>query len=155
MPKIPAAMKMDSRRSAPDAAFPKAEFLFRRVPLGLWDDASQPVEVNAVELPDISCGRSKYGHPEWLRLDRVNGNDRYFEGWGVIGFQVSDIPPERWDLGVFQFTFTPFHAPEEWNYPHSEIRVFAGERHIDLLDVLPEDIHLEWRELLLRHSRCS
>ncbi len=41
--------------------------------------------------------------------------------------------------------------PEEWNYPHSEIRAFADERHLDLLYALPEEIHLEWRELSLRH----
>jgi hypothetical protein len=85
-----------------------------------------------------------------MRLDQVDGQTRFFEGWGVIGFIKSDIPPERWQLGVVQFTFEVHHDPEDWNYPPSEVRAFENGQHIKTLDALPEEVHLEWREHLLR-----
>jgi hypothetical protein len=112
----------------------------------VWDDASEPLEVNAVELPDLSVGRSKHGHPEWLRID--NGELR--DGWGVIGVKVCDVPPERWLDGVFKFTFVTVHVPSDLNYPHSEVQAFQGDKHLNLLELLPELVHLEWREHLLR-----
>jgi hypothetical protein len=145
MSKIPPAMKQNGRHANP--SFPKTEYLYRRVPIDFWPDASEPLDVNAIELPDLSCGRSRYGHPEWLRLD-LHRQD--LGNWGVIGFQVGDIPVDRWLEGVFQFTFKTFHDPEEWNFPHSEVRAFDDDEHIDLLEKLPEVVHLEWRELLLR-----
>jgi hypothetical protein len=114
----------------------------------LWDDAAEPIDVNAVELPDISVGRSKFGHPEWLRID----NGKLREGWGVIGFQVRAIPPQRWLDGYPRFSFRSFHEPEDLNYPHSEVRAYDGEKHIGTLDDLPEETHLEWRELLLQET---
>jgi len=147
MSKIPPGMRRNNRHVDPH--FYQDEFLYRRIPLALWENAADPVEVNAIKLPDISVGRSKYGHPEWLRLDK----ERYFEGWGVIGFQIQDIPAERWHEGVFHFTFTTFHDPADWNYPHAEVRAFENNARIDLEEKLPEDVHLKWRELLLRETK--
>jgi hypothetical protein len=136
MSKIPPAMKQNRRFA--DAHFVKSEYLYRRVPLDFWADAADDLEVNAIELPDISCGRSKYGHPEWLRFDvRENGVYIFRDGWAVIGFQIGDIPSERWLDGVFRFTFKTVHDPDEWNYPHSEVRSFEDEVHIDVLGVCP------------------
>jgi hypothetical protein len=132
----------------PVAAFPREEYLFRRVPLGLWEDKSDPLEVNAIELPDMSVGRSWFGHPEWLRIHEGT----YYAGWGVIGFQVGAIPPEQWKDGYPSFTFEPVHAPEELNYPHSEVRVSDRGVRVILQDALPDDIHLKWREQLLRRT---
>src|SRR5262249_6547081 len=137
MSKIPPEMRRNGRPIIPH--FLKDEYLYRRVPLRICDDAASPLEVSAVELPDISVGRSKFGHPEWLRLDK----DRNFDGWGVIGVQVQDVPPERWLEGSFRFRFQPTHVPEEWNYPHAEIQAFQGEKHIQMLEELPEEVHLE------------
>ncbi len=148
MSKIPPSMRRNGRPGIPH--FHREEFLYRRVPLWMWDDPAQPVDVNAIELPDISVGRSRFGHPEWMRVDEVQGQPRYFEGWGVIGFQHQDIPPERWLVGVFHFTFETHHDPEDWNYPHSEVRVFDNGHHVKTLESLPDEVHLEWRELLLR-----
>jgi hypothetical protein len=45
----------------------------------------------------------------------------------------------------------PFHAPLEKDYPHSEIRAFDEDGiHVQVADLLPDDIHLEWREHMLR-----
>ena len=62
MSKRPRGMKRDAR----DGEYPHfdaEEFLFRRVPLILWPSADDPVEVDAVELPDMSVGRSLSGIP--------------------------------------------------------------------------------------------
>jgi len=64
------------------------------VPLVLWPSADDPVEVDAVQLPDMSVGRSRFGHPEWVRFDV--GNNVHFEDWGVIGFRVRSIHPRLW-----------------------------------------------------------
>ncbi len=146
MSKPPAAMKTNGRPREP--RFDPAEHLFRRVPLSIWDDPTERPGPEAVELPDMSVGRSKFGHAEWVRFDVVNG--QHYEDWGILGVLVSDIPPRFWDLGVFQYTFVPCHDPEERDYPHSEVRAYNNGVHIRLADALPEDIHLKWRVALLR-----
>jgi hypothetical protein len=153
MSRIPAAMRENNRHPVPH--FDQEEFLYRRIPPDCWDDPAAPIDVNAVNLPDISVGRSRFGHPEWLRVDIVidaagQKHERYFEQWAVIGFKVNDIPSERWADGVFHYTFASFHDPEEHNYPHSEIRCFQNGVHVNALEKLPEEMHLKWRELLLR-----
>jgi len=152
MSKIPAAMRQGGRHQDPH--FYKEEYLYRRIPDVIWDDPNLdfPFDIDAMKLPDISTGRSKYGHPEWLRV----GHER-FEHWAVVGFQVQDIPPERWSAGVFRYVYRPVHLPEELNYPHAEVRAFeqtdGGEKHIQMEGMLPEEADLEWRELLLRKIR--
>jgi hypothetical protein len=131
-----------------DPHFHADEYLFRRVPTAIWDDPGDELGIEAVQLPDISVGRSKYGHAEWARFDVVNG--RFYEEWGVVGVQVADIPHELWREGVFRFVFLPRHSPLEKDYPHSEICAFENERHINAVDGIPEDVHLKWRERLLR-----
>lgn len=156
MSRISAAMRQQGRHPVPH--FDPQEYLYRRIPLDLWDDPAASIDVNAVSLPDLSVGRSRFGHPEWVRVDMlIDGAgqkyEKYFEGWGVIGFQVSDIPHERWMDGVTHYMFTAFHDPEEHNYPHSEVRCFEDGKHIDALTQLPKEMHLRWRELLLRRIK--
>ena len=145
MSKPPAAMKANGRPVDPH--FHPDECLFRRVPDWLWDDPAEPPGLEAVELPSMSVGRSKYGHAEWMRFDVVN--DRHFELWAVLSVRVGDIPPKYWDSGVYKYTFRPCHDPLDKDYPHSEVRVFNNEVLIELLKDLPEDIHLKWRIALL------
>jgi hypothetical protein len=135
----------------PDPHFHPEEFLFRRIPILLWDQPGEPLSVDAVKLPDISVGRSKYGHAEWARFDCVHGN--HYEDWGVVAVQVQDIPGEQWKEGVFHFTFQACHAPSEKDYSHSEIRAFENSEHVDAVERLPEDIHLLWRARLLRKMK--
>jgi hypothetical protein len=142
----PLAMRANGRPEDPH--FVADEYLFRRIPTQIWDDPAEDLGIEAIELPDISVGRSKYGHAEWVRFDVING--RHYEDWAVIGVQVGDIPPELWQEGVFHFEFRACHAPGEYDYPHSEIRAFEDNGHINLASMLPEDIHLKWRERLLR-----
>jgi hypothetical protein len=104
--------------------------------------------LDAVQLPDISVGRSKYGHAEWTRFDVLN--NRFHEDWGMVAVQVQDIPPELWREGVFHFVFKPHHCPEEKNYPHAEIRAYENDMHLEQAERIPEDVDLAWRERLLR-----
>jgi hypothetical protein len=149
MIKIPAAMRQGGRPEDPH--FSKEEYLYRRIPLLIWDDPclAFPFDVDAVKLPDISTARSKYGNPEWLRL----GEER-FRDWAVVGFQVHHIPPERWSAGFFHFVFRAVHVPDQQDYPHSEVRAYeqreGREEHVNMEGKLPEEADLEWRELLLR-----
>ena len=99
MSKPPLAMRTNKR--PPDPYFHPDERLFRRVPLLIWDDPADRPGPEAVELPDMSVGRSKYGHAEWVRFDVVN--NRYFEEWVVLAVRVDDIPPQFWQHAVYQY----------------------------------------------------
>ena len=70
----------------PDQHFRDDEHLFRRVPHELWED--DHVNVDAIDLPDMSVQREKYGPAQSARLTSEDHHD-----WGVIGFRVGDIPP--------------------------------------------------------------
>jgi hypothetical protein len=142
MPELPAAMLRNGRPE--DQEFRPTEYLYRRVPLVHWDDGDDPIEIDAIELPDMSVMRGKYAHPEWTRLH----GDECSE-WGVIGFQVADIPAHLQHLGVFVWTFCPKHAPQKNNYPHAEVQAFENGLHVNAKDRLDVDLHLRWRELLL------
>lgn len=145
MSEIPDAMKQGTRHPVPH--FDPNEYLYRRIPLDSWPDASVPIDINAMSLPDLSVGRSRFGHPEWLRLA-----EERFATWGVVGFRVSGIPSERWVLGVYHYTFDVQHRPERLNYPHSEVWCYENGVHVDAVDKLPEDMHIKWREMLLRNT---
>jgi hypothetical protein len=144
-PPPPAAMRRDGRPVVD--TFHPDEYLFRRVPTSIWDAPDPLPTVDAIELPDISVGRSLLGHPEWVRFDTVNG--KYFNKWGVGGVQIKNIPPAFQPEGCPLFTYRAFHDPLEGDYPHSEIRAFEGEIHLSTEESVPEDLHLEWRATLL------
>ncbi len=152
MSKPPLAMRSNGRHLAPH--FEKDEYLFRRVPLDYWDAPCdvRNLDVDAVQMPDLSVGRSKFGHAEWVRFDVFNNH--FFEDWGILGFEVQNVPTEQRKGGVDLFTFDVVHMPEDMDYPHSEIQAFKNGAHIDQqrTDELPEDIHLLWRERLLRKA---
>jgi hypothetical protein len=147
-----------------DDAFKKDEYLYRRVPHESWDD--DYVTLDSIELPDMSVNRGKYGPPQWVRLLSDE-----FRDWGVIGFQVKDIPAEMQHLGVHIFRFRPRHVPHRRNYPHSEVQAYYAradspdkEEHIDknfldheqiqqLETLFPDELQLRWREQLRRKCR--
>jgi hypothetical protein len=143
MPDLPAAMLRAGRPR--DQSFRAAEYLYRRVPLELWDDADEAIDIDAIARPDMSVVRGKYGHPEWARLESDECAD-----WGVIGFQVGHIPARLLHLGVFVWTFAPRHVPLEANYPHSEVWAYENGLHVSAKARLDPDLHLRWREQLLR-----
>lgn len=128
-----------------DQYFSPEEYLFRRVPLELWDDPADDIDVDAIELPDMSVMREKYAEPRWVRLEREE-----YANWGVIGFRVGAIPANLMHLGVFAWLFRPAHRPYRKNYPHSQVEAFEEGIHVAATDRLDPDLHLRWRERLLR-----
>jgi hypothetical protein len=129
------------RRNRPlDQDFEPEEELFRA--FGADDLEGDRVAIDAIELPDMSVNREKYGPPEsLLYLDM-------WVGHGVAGFKVKDIPPEMLHRGTRRFTFQVVHDPTENNYPHSVIQAFEGGTHIQLPTDLDPELHLRWRRLM-------
>jgi hypothetical protein len=148
MADLPPGMYQGERHPVPQ--FHPEEYLYRRVPPDFWEEhAARPIDIDAIELPDMSVGRSRFAHPEWLRL--ATGAD----DWAVVGFKVEEIPPEKWIDGI-RYDFRAVHVPHARNYPHTEIQAFEHENdvHVDGKTVLlPDRVHLEWRERLLRKIR--
>jgi hypothetical protein len=155
MAELPPEMLTGSRTVDPD--FDDDEWLFRRVRGEDFYDGT--VAVDAVELPDMSVNREKYGPAEWLLLHED------FELWGVIKFRVRDIPPDReiWHEGVIAYTLAPQHRPLKYNYPHTEIWISREGVHIvrgdsnnpGNLHLLDPDFHLRWRECIVLASKIA
>ncbi len=148
-----------------DDDFKPDELLYRRVPHEFWDD--DRVNIDAIDLPDMSVNRGKYSESRWVRL-----LSEEFHDWGVIGFHVKDIPAEMLHLGIHRFRFRTKHVPHKYNYPHSEVQAFYSkasappdsEEHIDreflrreqlrnLETLFPDELQLRWREQLRRKCR--
>jgi hypothetical protein len=150
MPELPSYMKKAGR--SPDQTFLPDEMLYRRVRPEVWDDDDIPLD--AIEFPDMSVTREKYGPPEAARWEFHNYLD-----WGVVGFRVSDIPPETIFQGAFIYRMRPSHEPTKINYPHSEVQVFESswgspmvEIRIDRTKIsgVTREARQEWREMLRR-----
>src|SRR5258708_39342136 len=141
MADVPPEMMTNARQ--PDPVFGDDEFLFRRFSPENLDGAE--VSVAAFELPDMSVLREKYGQPRFLLLDDE------FVDWGVVGFRVRDIPPNReiWH-GPLAYALEPRHVPLRYNYPHSEVWVYRDGVHIcqsaNNEQLLDPGFHLRWRE---------
>lgn len=59
--------------------------------------------------------------------DAASGKD--YTGWGVVSFQVKDIPTGFQGASGSHFEFRPEHVPLEFNFAHSEIRTFKNNTH--------------------------
>ncbi len=151
--KPPGMLRFDGHRDrGVDQTFPRDEVLYRRVPDSLWDDSEEPpFELDAIRMPDMSVGRSKYAHPEWLRLE-----SEAHAMWGVVGFEVGAVPAEMYADGV-RFAFRVQHDPLPRNYPHAIVMAFRegsnGLAHVVSETDLPADRYLLWREKLRRATQ--
>ena len=145
MTEIPPGMYRKERPK--DQDFLADHYLYRRVRPTDWD-GNMPA-IDSLELPDMSVGWSKYGHPEWLRIDEDHLEDDECKDWGVIGFLVKDIPGSILHLGVVVWTFAPKHIPKADNYPHSEVWCYEGSKHVSAKKALDPDVHQRWRQKLL------
>jgi hypothetical protein len=123
--------------------------LYRRFPV---DDPDEDVEleVDMIELPDISCIRQKHdGRPQ----DALWHKDNKFGGWGVMQFEVRHIPRSI-DSATKTFTFRPVHTPYSNLYPHTEVRAFDGNLHLEkaLIETMDRGAQLRFREKLLEYT---
>lgn len=160
MPELPDYMYQHARQIDPE--FSPNEFLFRRVPKYIWGDhdiwADEDIDSDCIEFPDMSVEREKYG----LTADSARWERGKYVDWGVIGFQVQDIPSTIPFQGAFIYRMRPVHCPERRNYPHTEVQVFESpwdqpeqETHIgdsEMSGITPE-ARQEWRELLRRKCK--
>lgn len=140
MDELPAGMMTLDR--LPDPIFAPDEDLYRRFDPDDLDGVH--ISIDALELPDMSVNRSKYGPAEWTRLLDTSRN------WGVLAFRVGDIPPELLHLGTIRYSFAPEHVPLKRNYPHAEVRSYKEGVHIDLKNYaeLDPDLNQRWRQQL-------
>lgn len=150
-PEFPDAMLTKGR--LPVEHFEKSERLYRRIPSEetYFDFASGSIEMDAVELPDMSVNRAFYGPMEcpmeWLLIDYPDA--------GIASFLVGQIPPSLQHLGITWYSFLPVHRPERHNWPHSQVEVYESDRpvsrptdgrHVDGKRVLIEpEISYRWR----------
>lgn len=134
---------MYQKNSGVDNNFFPDEYLFRRVsPQAI---SGKNINLEALDFPDMSVGRSKYGHPEWLRLYNHNGVD--CATWAVVGFRIEQIPTPHL-VDNIQYVFIPAHDPERKNYPHTVIRTHNGNVTITSLIYFPHRLSLDWRARL-------
>lgn len=113
---LPTGMLRNNRE--PDQAFAPGEDLFR------WF-AEYPLTPIEIKSTNQSLNRSKHGcQPEWVLLP-CNKD----KGYGV--FKVKDIPPFLMSRGGVRYDFRVEHDPKDYNYCHSEIRVYKGQKKID------------------------
>ena len=151
MPDVPQEMMTKGRQ--PDQVFSPDESLFRRFRPS--DFVGYEIAPEAFELPDMSVIRQKFGKPEWLLIQEE------YQDWGVAGFKVEDIPAneEVHHLGYIEYVLRPEHAPDKYNYPHSEVRIYRDGVHIcrasDNLYLMEPDFHLRWRYRLSLASRVT
>jgi len=151
MANVPPDMMANGRQ--PDPHFDETEQLYRRFSRDCLD--GEEIAIAAVELPDMSVIRQKYGSPEWLLLEDE------FANWGVLYFLVRDIPPKQaiWHDGVIRFVLEPTHVPFKHNYPHAEVWLFRDNMRVcrekSNLDLLDPDFHLRWRECIVFASKVA
>lgn len=160
MPELPEYMLQKERKLDPD--FSPEEFLYRRVPKETWGDddmwSDEDIDSDCIKFPDMSVQRQKYG----LTGDSARWERGEYVDWGVIGFQVADIPESTPFQGAFIYRMRPIHVPQRKNYPHSEVQVFESpwdqpgqETHVDeesMAGITPEAVQV-WVELLRRRCR--
>lgn len=117
MVEVPRRLLRQGRQ--PDPRFLPSERLFRRIHPDHLEGGQ--VLSAAIPFPDFSVNREKYSIPEDVLLDHT--------GFGILAFQVRDVPPRLDGADDREFTFKVEHVPEEENYAHSEVRTYCdGER---------------------------
>src|SRR5215217_7818890 len=106
--------------------FDPNERLYRRLPPKPDDEG---VEIDDVELPDISVFRSKFCHGPKDVLFSKGGQ---FDNWGVFSFPVKAVQRQIMQAGASAYSLEPQHVPYAERYPHSEVWAFdGGGVHVD------------------------
>jgi len=99
-----------------DPNFQKDERLYYRCQEDFFDEKGNIVG-SSIKFPTCSVNRGKYSKPEDVLLpDYLN--------WGIVEFQVGNIPAQLKTPDGKEFDFKVEHDPTEENYSHSEIRTY-------------------------------
>lgn len=97
-----------------EPAFSPQELLFRRYRTEHWVEGQ--FSGLGFKFPKHSVNRGFFSAPEDVLFSDIGE----FNGWSVLEFRVSDIPPPI-QLPPIAFSFFMKHVPHEDNYAHSEI----------------------------------
>lgn len=121
--------RMWRRGRAVDPEFAPEEFLYVRC-RKCHVTNTRLTDVAAIRFPDQSVNRQKYSKPQdVLAPEPANENSKEWIYWGVAGFSVDSVPSSIVDDDRVICDFNVEHDPLEYNYAHSEIRVYVkGER---------------------------
>ena len=99
----------------------------------------------SMDLPDVSVVRSKHnGKPEYALYDDVN--KVHYVRWGIVSFEVSDIPAQPQNAGV-AYNLKCVHKPHKKNYHHSEVQLWdLQDHHIVMTDHVPYEVQKKWQK---------
>ena len=100
--------------------FDGAEFLYMRY--GCNDFLDGQLVPAAIHFPRTSLNRESLSEPE----DVLFAESGTYNGLGVVGFVVSDIPPCILQPDGPAYSFWMKHVPLAHNYSHSEIWCAQG-----------------------------
>ena len=140
---IPDEIQSAGRPPVPD--FEPTEQLFRRFPSHLY--VGGELEVDSITLPDISVMREMFtADINWVLMHPSVGDPNQ---WGVMSFQVADVPPRLLHNGIDEYRFVVAHTPQRRNYAHSDVQAHFGEEHLTSPERIPKELHLRFREQLL------
>jgi hypothetical protein len=95
--------------------FDGTESLYLRY--GVEDLLGDRLEWSAIHFPRTSVNRGALSEPEDVLFDETGK----YNGLGVVGFAVSDIPPRITQNQGPAYVFFMHHDPHPDNYSHSEI----------------------------------
>ena len=112
-----------------DPEFAPEELLYMRCRKSHVKNA-RLTDVGAIRFPDQSVNRQKYSKPQdVLAPTAACEKSKEWIYWGVVGFSVDSVPSSIMDDDRVICDFNVEHDPLEYNYAHSEIRVYVkGER---------------------------
>ena len=115
---LPAEMMMNGR--APITHFAPNELLSRRIPADTtyFDFDAGGIEMDAVELPDMSVHRDLLGSNLWLLIEHPTA--------GIASFRVTDIPPAIQHAGTTWYTSFAVHRPLRRNWAHTQVEAYVA-----------------------------
>jgi len=109
-----------------------------------------------MRMSEGKSGCYEFGDPaHWMRIDDMHPEDDRYRDWGIVGFQVGDIPSPLQHEASSSSTFEAVHVPLRKNYPRSEVRCFEEGKHVQATECLPPALHLRWRKQLLWKIRIQ
>jgi hypothetical protein len=91
--------------------------LYRRFSQKEMDPLSGLLVDAALQFP-FSTNRQKYSKPEDVLYSPTNE----YAGFGIVKFQVGDIPEKVVDANELVHWFRPAHEPEESNFSHTHVQ---------------------------------
>jgi hypothetical protein len=140
------------RRGRPvDPLLSPTERLFLRCQCE-WVDVDR-IKPAHIHFPDQSVNREKYSYPTDVLLPDATPRSADWVLWGVVAFQVADVPADSTTSGGVSYRFTAEHDPLEDNFGHTELRVYKDGVREQNKDRINPKIKKEYRTRLALRTR--